>query len=267
MSFSNPRKPQAVHMHPLFALNRSRKSAAATAASAPIQYDVSATPATNTTDYLNQRIPMCTLLEPATEPPTRGKLTLASDEFPWPVVVHASGNSAPVDQTGRPIVPPASPSGSPQGREELSEFPFPSPAMRSVTSSPCSLPRSKLEKKFYIDASSDSDDEVDEDDDEGDSDAFVSNLDVLCAIHSTLATGICQDEWDQLGEGDSPEQRRIARAYRRRCRETGDDLMAGVKRIDFLKNKTVLIGIESRKKGDPSARDGVLGKLVFAEGK
>ena len=43
--------------------------------------------------------------------------------------------------------------------------------------------------------------------------------------------------------------------------------MAGVKRIDFLKNKTVLVGIESRKKGDPSARDGVLGKLVFAEGK
>ncbi|KAJ2912365.1 hypothetical protein MD484_g8047, partial [Candolleomyces efflorescens] len=274
----NPRKPQAVHMHPLFALNRSSRKSTATApaanASAPIQYDVSSTPATNnTTDYLNQRIPMCTLLEPATEPPTRGKLTLASDEFPWPVVVHASGNSAPVDKTGRPIVPPASPSGS-QGRGELADAsPVSSPAMRSVTSSSCSLPRnggSKLEKKFYIDSSADSDDEDDEeedDDDEATSDAFVSNLDVLCAIHSTLATGICQDEWDQLGEGDSPEQRRIARAYRRRCRETGDDLMAGVKRIDFLKNKTVLVGIESRKRGDPTSRDGVLGKLVFAEGK
>ncbi|KAJ2922980.1 hypothetical protein H1R20_g14110, partial [Candolleomyces eurysporus] len=230
---------------------------------APIQYDVSATPSNNNTmDYLNKRIPMCTLLEPATEPPTRGKLTLTSDEFPWPVVIHASGNSAPVDATGRPIVPPASPS---QGKGELS--PFSSPALRAATSSSCSLPR-KQEKKFYIDASSDSDDEDDDDsDDEGNSDAFVSNLDVLCAIHSTLARGICQDEWDELGEGDSPEQRRIARAYRRRCRETGDDLTEGVKRIDFLKNKTVLVGIESKRKGDRSSRDGVLGKLVFAEGR
>ncbi|KAF4564922.1 hypothetical protein EYR36_002865 [Pleurotus pulmonarius] len=86
----------------------------------------------------------------------------------------------------------------------------------------------------------------------------VSNLDVLYAVHSTLFTRITQEEWEQLGHG-SRSQRKITRAYEKRCIKMGGGWEGGVRRLDWLGGKTRLVGIELDKSGDGT------GKLLFSK--
>ncbi|KAL4262901.1 DUF6699 domain-containing protein [Pleurotus pulmonarius] len=86
----------------------------------------------------------------------------------------------------------------------------------------------------------------------------VSNLDVLYAVHSTLFMRITQEEWEQLGHG-SRSQRKITRAYEKRCIKMGGGWEGGVRRLDWLGGKTRLVGIELDKSGDGT------GKLLFSK--
>lgn len=88
----------------------------------------------------------------------------------------------------------------------------------------------------------------------------VTNLDVLYAVHSTLSSRITQEEWEALGHG-SRAQRKITRAYEKRCIKMGGGWDGGVRRIDFLGEKTRLVGVEV----DKSASNGGAGKLVFSK--
>ncbi|EAU89876.1 hypothetical protein CC1G_07028 [Coprinopsis cinerea okayama7 len=251
VSFSNPTKQIPVFMHPLFALSSPSLQRA------PINYDAAVAPSNaNILDFVGDKIPVSTLLEPATEPPIRGKLVLEAEDLPWTIVVHASGNACGPGAMLKPS-------------------PHSSPTTTRATAVP--------KHKFYIDEDEDSDYDDDDDDDvdsatveQGSSDAVVSNLDVLCAVHTSLGTPITQKEWESLGN-DSPDQRRVARAYRKRCKDTGDSLNDGVKRIDFLKQKTCMVGVASKKKdveeceryaSDMLGRGDeipVVGKILFGE--
>lgn len=85
----------------------------------------------------------------------------------------------------------------------------------------------------------------------------ITNLDVLYAIHTTLLARVTPEEWEALGNG-SKAQRKVTRAYEKRCSVMGD-WEGGVRRVDWLGGKTHLIGVEV----DRSSGGGV-GKLVFA---
>ena len=61
----------------------------------------------------------------------------------------------------------------------------------------------------------------------------VSNLDVLYAVHNTLSTRVTQQEWEALGHG-SRAQRKITRAYERRCMKMSGGWEGGVRRMDYL---------------------------------
>ncbi|KAI3606141.1 hypothetical protein WG66_003940 [Moniliophthora roreri] len=90
VSFVNPKRPQTLHMHPLLAAShRSR---------APISYDVMFAPSSRTIVDRSTRtsVPSHTLQQPATDPPTAGRLVLRSDKFPWSVIVQAGISSASV---------------------------------------------------------------------------------------------------------------------------------------------------------------------------
>lgn len=86
----------------------------------------------------------------------------------------------------------------------------------------------------------------------------ISNLDVLYAVHNTLMMPITPEEWETLGHG-SKEQQKVTRAYERRCTRMGGGWEGGVRRIDWLGEKTWLIGVEV----DKAAGHGGAGKLVF----
>ncbi|TFK82758.1 hypothetical protein K466DRAFT_499720 [Polyporus arcularius HHB13444] len=86
----------------------------------------------------------------------------------------------------------------------------------------------------------------------------ITNLDVLYAVHNTLMLPITPDEWESLGHG-SKEQQKVTRAYERRCTRMGGGWEGGVRRIDWLGEKTWLIGVEV----DKAAGHGGAGKLVF----
>ncbi|PSS37476.1 hypothetical protein EW026_g2082 [Hermanssonia centrifuga] len=87
----------------------------------------------------------------------------------------------------------------------------------------------------------------------------ITNLDVLYAVHTTLLTPITPEEWESLGHG-SRAQQKVTKAYERRCSRMGGGWEAGVRRIDWLGEKTRLVGVEI----DKSTGNGV-GKLVFAK--
>lgn len=87
----------------------------------------------------------------------------------------------------------------------------------------------------------------------------VTNLDVLYALHTTLSERVTQQEWEALGHG-SRTQRKATRAYESRCMKMGGGWDGGVRRIDFLGEKTRLIGVEVDKTADGGA-----GKLVFGK--
>ncbi|TFK46559.1 hypothetical protein OE88DRAFT_1638253, partial [Heliocybe sulcata] len=85
----------------------------------------------------------------------------------------------------------------------------------------------------------------------------ISNLDVLYALHATLLTRVTPGEWEALGRG-SRAQRRVTRAYEKRCARMGGGWEGGVRRVDWLGEKTRLVGVEMDK-----SRGGAVGRLVF----
>ncbi|KAF8879402.1 hypothetical protein BD779DRAFT_1155973 [Infundibulicybe gibba] len=194
VSFLNPNRPFTLHMHPLLAYSRLH--------SPPISYDVIFSPSSRTVVDRSTRtaIPMHTLSQPATEPPTATRLVFKSDKLPWPIVVTPSGTS-----------------GSKPGRF------------------------------FIADGASASG-------------APITNMDLLHAIHHTLSSRVSQVEWDALGHG-SRAQRKITRAYEKRCVKMGGGWDGGVRRIDYLGGKTRLVGIEV----DKTPTEGGAGKLVFGK--
>ncbi|KZT07055.1 uncharacterized protein LAESUDRAFT_725403 [Laetiporus sulphureus 93-53] len=89
----------------------------------------------------------------------------------------------------------------------------------------------------------------------------VTNLDVLYAAHTSLLTPVTPEEWEALGTG-SRAQRKVARAYERRCMRAGGGWEGGVRRIDWLGRKTMLVGVEV----DKAAGGGSgAASLVFAK--
>lgn len=86
-----------LHMHPLFAATRLH--------SAPINYDVTYAPSTQTVvdRATNSPIPAHTLSQPATDPPTpaTSRIVLRSDKFPWPVIVGPNLSSGSPAKSGR----------------------------------------------------------------------------------------------------------------------------------------------------------------------
>lgn len=85
-------------------------------------------------------------------------------------------------------------------------------------------------------------------------------MDVLYAVHTMLQTPIIPEEWESLGHG-SRAQQKVTKAYEKRCTRMGGGWEGGVRRIDWLGDKTQLVGIEV----DKSAGGGGSGKLVFAK--
>ena len=81
---------------------------------------------------------------------------------------------------------------------------------------------------------------------------------MLYAVHTTLMTRVTPEEWASLG-ASSRAQRKVAAAYERRCTRMGGGWEGGVRRIDWLGEKTWLIGVEV----DKAAGHGGAGKLVF----
>ena len=69
-----------------------------------------------------------------------------------------------------------------------------------------------------------------------------------------------KEEWDALGSG-SRAQRKVTKAYERRCKVLGGGWDQGVKRIDWLCERTKLIGVEV----DKAASDTGVAKLVFGK--
>lgn len=85
----------------------------------------------------------------------------------------------------------------------------------------------------------------------------ITNLDVLYALHNTLTTRVTQQEWESLGHG-SRSQRKVTRAYEKRCAKMGGGWEGGVRRIDWLGSKTMLLGVDvDRTTGS--------GKLIFGK--
>lgn len=85
----------------------------------------------------------------------------------------------------------------------------------------------------------------------------ISNLDLLYALHATLLTRVTPQEWEALGHG-SRAQRKVTRAYEKRCTKMRGGWEGGVRRLDWLHGKTRLVGIEVEKHGSG-------GKLVFGK--
>ncbi len=88
----------------------------------------------------------------------------------------------------------------------------------------------------------------------------ITNLDVLYAVHNMLLTPVTPEEWESLGHGTRAQQK-VTKAYERRCTRMGGGWEGGVRRIDWLGEKTRLVGVEV----DKSAGGGGSGKLVFAK--
>ncbi|KAI8974828.1 hypothetical protein BD414DRAFT_175399 [Trametes punicea] len=193
---------------------------------APIMYDVSFTPSARTVldRATRSAIPAHTLSEPATDPPTPAgaRLVLHSHKFPWPVVVMASHHSSPAS------------SGSSSRRARFTVGPPSSSSRRPSTSG--------------------------SDSGHGTTGSSITNLDVLYAVHTTLMVPITPEEWEALGHG-SKAQQKVTRAYESRCTRMGGGWEGGVRRIDWLGEKTWLIGVEV----DKAAGYGGAGKLVFGK--
>ncbi|KAK2462620.1 hypothetical protein APHAL10511_005353 [Amanita phalloides] len=89
----------------------------------------------------------------------------------------------------------------------------------------------------------------------------ITNLDILFALHNTLSHRVTPTEWEGLGQG-SRAQRKATRAYEKRCQKMGGGWQGGVRRLDFLGPKVILVGIELDK---TSTERGATGKLVVGK--
>ncbi|KAK0222391.1 hypothetical protein IW262DRAFT_1271174, partial [Armillaria fumosa] len=90
--------------------------------------------------------------------------------------------------------------------------------------------------------------------------ASITNLDLLHAVHSMLSTRVTHEEWESLGHG-THSQLKATRAYEVRCAKLKGGWEDGVRRIDWLGEKTCLIGVEV----DKSASECGVAKLVFVK--
>ncbi|KAJ8483169.1 hypothetical protein ONZ45_g8365 [Pleurotus djamor] len=190
---------------------------------APISYDTTFTPSSRTVldRTTNLAVSADALAQPATNPPTTSRLILKSDKLPWTVVVSPSHSSSGSSGNGSKSKSSGSRfyiHGGSNGGKRGSG---------SSTSSTDATP-------------------------------YVTNLDILYALHTTLSTRITQEEWEQLGHG-SRSQRKVTRAYEKRCIKMGGGWEGGVRRLDWLGGKTRLVGIELDKSGSGA------GKLHFAK--
>ncbi|KAF8918357.1 hypothetical protein CPB85DRAFT_1281650 [Mucidula mucida] len=88
----------------------------------------------------------------------------------------------------------------------------------------------------------------------------ISNQDLLCALHNALSVRVSHEEWEALGKG-TRAQRKVTRAYETRCQKMGGGWDGGVRRIDWLGERTRLVGIEVDK--DAGAQG--VAKLVFGK--
>ncbi|KAJ7183952.1 hypothetical protein C8R46DRAFT_1309231 [Mycena filopes] len=88
----------------------------------------------------------------------------------------------------------------------------------------------------------------------------VTNLDVLLAVHETLAERVTEAEWAALGPR-SRAQRRVSRAYEHRCVELDAGWDAGVRRVDWLEGRTRLVGVEMLP--GPGKEGGAVATLIF----
>lgn len=75
-----------------------------------------------------------------------------------------------------------------------------------------------------------------------------------------LLTPVTPEEWESLGHGSSA-QKKVTKAYEKRCTRMGGGWEGGVKRIDWLGEKTRLVGVEVDKSGGGPGT----GKLVFSK--
>ncbi|KAI0667213.1 hypothetical protein C8Q78DRAFT_982473 [Trametes maxima] len=191
---------------------------------APIMYDVSFTPSARTVldRATRSAIPSHTLAEPATDPPTPAGARLILSSHKFPW----------------PVIVVASHHGT--------------PAAASASSTSSRRPR------FTVGAPSSRRPST-SGSDSGHS-SSITNLDVLYAVHTTLMVPITPEEWEALGHG-SRAQQKVTRAYERRCTRMGGGWEGGVRRIDWLGEKTWLVGVEV----DKAAGHGGAGKLVFGK--
>ncbi|KAK0472610.1 hypothetical protein IW261DRAFT_1507275 [Armillaria novae-zelandiae] len=90
--------------------------------------------------------------------------------------------------------------------------------------------------------------------------ASITNLDLLHAVYNMLSTRVTHEEWESLGHG-THAQLKATKAYEVRCAKLGGGWEDGVRRIDWLGEKTCLVGVEV----DKSASECGVAKLVFAK--
>ncbi|PFH48237.1 hypothetical protein AMATHDRAFT_76830 [Amanita thiersii Skay4041] len=106
--------------------------------------------------------------------------------------------------------------------------------------------------KFYIPGSSHS---------RTNSVSAITTLDILFALHNTLTSRVTPSEWEALGSG-SRAQRKATRAYEKRCQKQGGGWEGGIRRLDYLGRKMILVGIELDKS---SNENGATGRLIFGK--
>ncbi|KAI0353874.1 hypothetical protein OH77DRAFT_555854 [Trametes cingulata] len=188
---------------------------------APILYDVSFTPSARTVldRATRSAIPPAILSEPATDPPTPAGAR---------IVLHSH------------------------------KFPWPVIVMASHHGSSASASSSSRRPRFTVGPPSSSSRRPSTSGSDTVSSNSITNLDVLYAVHTTLMVPITPEEWEALGHG-SKAQQKVTRAYERRCTRMGGGWEGGVRRIDWLGEKTWLIGVEV----DKAAGHGGAGKLCF----
>lgn len=191
---------------------------------APITYDVSFTPSARTVldRSMHSAIPSHTLSQPATDPPTPAGARLVLRSHKFPWPVIVTASHSSM-----------SPSHSSSSTSSRPRFTVGPPSSHGHGSRPGTA----------------------------DGGASISNLDVLYAVHNTLMVPITPEEWEALGHG-SKAQQKVTRAYEQRCTRMGGGWEGGVRRIDWLGEKTWLIGVEV----DKAAGHGGAGKLVFGRG-
>ncbi|PIL23019.1 hypothetical protein GSI_14326 [Ganoderma sinense ZZ0214-1] len=191
---------------------------------APITYDVSFTPSARTVldRATHSAIPSHTLSQPATDPPTPAGARLVLRSHKFPWPVIVTASHSSM-----------SPSHSSSSTSSRPRFTVGPPSGHGHSSRPGTA----------------------------DGGASISNLDVLYAVHNTLMVPITPEEWEALGHG-SKAQQKVTQAYQRRCTRMGGGWEGGVRRIDWLGEKTWLIGVEV----DKAAGHGGAGKLVFGRG-
>ncbi|GBE88835.1 predicted protein [Sparassis crispa] len=155
------------------------------------------------------------------------------------VLDRATHSAIPAHTLAQPATEPATSAGS---RLVLRSHKFPWPVIVGASSS------SARGARFTIGPSPGSKGET------------LTVLDVLYAVHTTLMAPVTPEEWEALGHG-SRAQQKVTRAYERRCTRLGGGWEGGVRRVDWLGEKTRLVGVEVDKSGPGAGA----GKLVFAK--